>query len=446
MTRWRTLVTLVFLTLAGSAGAQTCSLVEGQLPDSHYRIQLTMELTGELKVQQDNKVVSLKTTASATHDYVERLLEAAADGTASRSARVYKDARVAIQVDQDKLQRSLRPERSFMVAQHDRDQQLAYCPRGPLTREELDVTEHFDTLAVTGLLPGKDMKVGDTWKVNNATVQALCHLQGLAEHTLAGKLEQVKDDIAVFSIAGTAAGIDQGAAVKATVSATGRFDLKQRRLVDVRWNEADEREQGPVSPASSMKVETTLRRTPIDPPNELSDVALVTWPVPKNGVLPQEMTDLHFKDPRGRFELRYARDWQVVGQTPEHLVLRLMDRGEFVAQVSIAPWKKAEPGKHMSEADFKETVAMSPGWEQDKLLKQPEVVALHNGIWAYLVAAEGDLDGVRAVQYWYLLAGPGGDQAVLTFTMTSAQAQKLGSRDLELVRGFTLPGAEVKGN
>jgi hypothetical protein len=52
---------------------------------------------------------------------------------------------------------------------------------------------------------------------------------------------------------------------------------------------------------------------------------------------------------------------------------------------------------------------------------------------------------VRAVQYVYLVAGPGGDQAVLTFTMTPAQTRKLGSRDLEFVRGLLLPGAPREG-
>src|SRR5262249_7729499 len=158
----------------------------------------------------------------------------------------------------------------------------------------------------------------------------------------------------------------------------------------------------------------------------------------KKGTLPAEKTDLQFKDTSGRFELVHARDWQLVAHTDQHTVLRLMDRGELVAQVAIAPWQKAAAGQHQPEAQFKATIEMSPGWEQDKLLKEPEVVDLHNGLWTYLVAAEGDLNGVRVLQYFYLVAGPQGDQVVLTFTMTSAQAQKLGSRDLELVRGLSL--------
>jgi hypothetical protein len=43
------------------------------------------------------------------------------------------------------------------------------------------------------------------------------------------------------------------------------------------------------------------------------------------------------------------------------------------------------------------------------------------------------------VQTSYLIAGPGGEQLVLAFTMTPAQAEKLGARDLALVSGIEFP-------
>jgi hypothetical protein len=444
MTRWQTLASwVVVLTLAGSARAQTCALTEAPLTDNHYRVQVSMSLTGELTVQQNDKLVGLPTSAKANHTYLERVLAPGPDGTANKSARIYQEAKATITVEKETMTRTFRPTRTFLIAQRDRDQTVTYCPLGALTHEELDLTDHLDTLAITGLLPQKDVAVGDSWKVANLAVQALCHLQGLTEHSLTGKLEQVKDGLAVFKVAGIASGIDEGASVKVTIDAACQFDVQQRRLVSVDWKQTDVREPGPVSPASTMTVVTQLRRTPVAPVNELSDVALATWSVsPQDRAPPtQEKTALYFKDREGRFELLHSRDWQLVGETSTHLVLRLMDRGEFVAQASIAPWKKAEPGKHMLEAEFVAMVGTAPGWEGKVLPDSAKAQTLENGQWTYFVAAEGELDGVHALQDSYLVAGPNGDQVVLTFTMTPAQAQKLGSRDLELVRGLTLPGA-----
>src|SRR5205807_6752045 len=136
------------------------------------------------------------------------------------------------------------------------------------------------------------------------------------------------------SVGGSVSGIDLGASVKSSVVGTGQFDLKKRRLVALEWKQADERGQGPVSPASAVEVTNKITRTPIEPAGELQDVGLAKVPA---GAPPRAMTDLELKDPRGRYELAHPRDWQLVGRSDEHTVLRLMDRGEFVAQVSIAP-------------------------------------------------------------------------------------------------------------
>ena len=58
------------------------------------------------------------------------------------------------------------------------------------------------------------------------------------------------------------------------------------------------------------------------------------------------------------------------------------------------------------------------------------------------------LNGLEVLQYFCLLAGPNGDQLVLTYTMKPADAQKLDTRDLNLLRGVTFSRHEegdVKG-
>src|SRR5262249_39949530 len=147
-------------------------------------------------------------------------------------------------------ERQLRADRRLIVAQRQNDQLLLYCPKAALTREELSLaSEHFDTLTLTGLLPGRAVAVGDTWKPANAVVEALCGFEGLAEHHLNCKLEGVKDNLATVRIAGDAKGIDTGALAKLSIDAVYHFDLTAKRLVDLEWQQKDERDQGPASPA-----------------------------------------------------------------------------------------------------------------------------------------------------------------------------------------------------
>jgi hypothetical protein len=444
MATWRTLGSLVVaLALAGAARAQTYPLKEDSPVGTYATVKLGMELSGELKLQQEGKSLPLKESATATHEYVERVLAAAADGTAARTARFYRAAKVAIAVGNEKSERTLRDDRRLMICQREKDGLLTWCPKGPLTREELQLTEHFDTLALTGLLPGREVAVGETWKLANPAVQALCHFDGLTAQEVSCKLEEVKGDIAAVSVSGTASGIDLGAAVNLTVKGSYRFDLKARRIVGLEWKQTEERQQGPVSPAAAVEVTFTLTRTPVEEDAEVSDPALV--PVPRGDSAEeklrlQQLQQLSYAEPRGRYTLLHNREWHLVGGTAVHQVFRLMDRGEFVAQATLSPWKSTEPGKHLTGDEFKELIAETPGWVPERVLKAEEVQSAGGeGNWIYQVTAEGEMGGLKALQHFYLIAGARGEQMLVTFTMTPAQAQKLGTRDLDLLRGVAFP-------
>src|SRR5262249_43235062 len=149
-----------------------------------------------------------------------------------RVARFYEVAKAVVTTGKDRTERELRPQRRLVVAQRHKEQPLVYSPAGAMYRGELDLTsEHFDTLALGGALPGKSLAVGETWKLPNTVVQALCNFEGLTEQKLLGKLERVSGDEAVFSLSGPAAGVELGALVKVKIEATGKFDLKRKRLV-----------------------------------------------------------------------------------------------------------------------------------------------------------------------------------------------------------------------
>jgi hypothetical protein len=43
------------------------------------------------------------------------------------------------------------------------------------------------------------------------------------------------------------------------------------------------------------------------------------------------------------------------------------------------------------------------------------------------------------VQYYYLIVSPQGDQLIVTFSVVPQHNQRLGARDLELVRAIVFP-------
>jgi hypothetical protein len=426
----RILEILIVILLSGSAAsAQTYSLSENVKAGDCFRIHLETKVAGEMRVRQEDRLVALKHEMAATHEFPERILNVGSNGLPDKSARIYETAKAVVTVDQEKSERSLRADRALFVAQRNKDLAVLYCPAGPVTREELELTEHLDPLAVGGLLPGKEVGLGATWNVSNSAAQALCGFEGLTEQSLVCKLEEVKGQAARVSVAGSSTGIELGALVKLTVEANYQFDLQTQRLTRLEWKQKEERDPGPVSPAASVVATTTLDRTSIEQPASLSDVSLVSVPDGLEPAAPLLLLD--YQDSKAGFHIRYEREWQTVSQNPEHTVWRLMERGDFVAQVTITPWTRAEKGKHLSAEEFAKAMAESPGWEPEQEVESGEVPS-NDDRWIYRISAIGQLDGMKAMQNFYLVAGPGGEQVVLAFTMAPKDAKRLGTRDLSL--------------
>jgi hypothetical protein len=433
----RAAATLALLAaFAPAAAAQPVTLAEAPAAGDAFRYSVELDLAGKLHVVHDGMKESLKLEAKARHVFTERTL-AVDGGLPTRSARHYDDAVASVVVDVEKMGRALPDDRRLVVALRTPEGPFCFAPAGPLTRDELDlVTEHFNPQCLAGLLPGKAVNVGDTWAVGPEAAQAACLFDALIKHSLAGKLTAVADGRATFTIEGLAEGIENGGKVALTVSATGTFDVATKRVVLLAWKQKDDREQGPVAPASNVEVSVTVKREALaEVPKELADAALTA--VPK-GAVPAEMAALRHDDPKARYALTYPRDWHITGQTDQHLILRLLDKGEFVAQATVMPWAKAEQGKHTSADDFKKAAAATPGWTAARVLEDAEGTDAA-GRWAYRFVAEGKLDGAAAVQSFQLVAGASGHQAAVLCALKPERAKAFGTRDRDLLTGLTVP-------
>jgi hypothetical protein len=209
--------------------------------------------------------------------------------------------------------------------------------------------------------------------------------------------------------------------------------------VSLEWKEADKRQQGPITPALTADVTIKLTRTPIEEPEQLNKFALV--PVPAAKTPPSELTNLLHQDAKKRFELTYSRDWHVVSpEDSPQLVMRQIERGDFIGQATFTTWKKTDPKGVIAIEKFADLMAKTPGWAEDQEIERKQLKDIAKGHHTvYRVAASGELDSVRTVQYFYLIVSPRGEQMIATFSIVPQQVQRFGSRDLELVRELVFP-------
>jgi hypothetical protein len=427
-------IVYVSVCLPCTATAQTFHLAETPREGDCFRLKSETTLTGTLKVGRDGKQVSVKITAKNEHALLERVV-VVEKGLTRKTVRHYATAISHATIDHEKMERTVSADRNLIVAQRAADSLFCYCPTSPLSRSELEVvSEHFETLHLTGALPGRDVRVGDSWKLDPGVAQSLCLFDGLISHELIGKLKEVSGNSAIITIEGTAKGIENGALANLTVSASIRFDLTAKRIVAVEWKQKDVRDQGPVSPAAEIESTTTLKRELLDREPEQLNSSVVTA-IPAGYEPPAAVRQLLHRDPRGRYRLLHSRDWHVVGQTDYHLILRLLDRGDFVAQATVTYWKNAGAGKHMSPEEFEKLTAAPANWKAEQILDRSEIPTEADR-WIYRIAARGELDGTKVVQNFFVVAGANGEQMIITITMKPNAADRIGTRDLVLVQAI----------
>jgi hypothetical protein len=427
---------LVFAGMPTTAGAaEKYALQEKIAVGDQWRVEMAMRLAGEVQIRNADKTITLKLSATARHLFPERVLQVRGDGLPTQVARFYEQARADITTQGVTSTRTLRPDRRLQVAQRIKDETVTYSPSGPLGREELELTgEHLDVLMFHGLLPTEAVVVGETWKIPIPVAQALAALDGVTSQDLRCKLESVKGGEARVSVAGTVAGISRGAEVKAAVEGAYTFDLKARKLASLQWKQKEQRHQGPVNPAVKFESTTTVKRTFGVQAEALANAAVADIPVEPN---PGHLL-LSFGDAKGRWELLHDRSWHVVAQTEQHAVLRLLDRGELIAQMNVIPWEKAQPGKHMAPEDLRKHIEGSPDFIVDQTLQADEVPDDEKR-WIYRVSVVGRSDEVQVLQNYYAVAGPGGNQVVLIFTTEVPLAERLAERDLSIVGSVRFP-------
>lgn len=424
-------VPLVLALLAAPAAAQPATLQESTRPGDLTRVAVTLTVEGKILVSRAGKPDAIPLNARAIIAYSQRT------DAPGHVSRYYTEARSATDAGLERAVRRLGPDRRAIgVTRTFSGGAFPFAPAGPLTREELElVGEHFDADVLPSLLPPTPVNVNATWPIPPDAVRQALHFDGLIKSELVGTLTALTDATATISITGSAQGLELGAAAGVNVTATLTFDRNLGRAVKLDWAQSDSRKQGPASPATELTAKIGLTRVPLaEAPKEL---AAIPATAESAGVTAM----LRYADPRGRYHFVAPREWHVVGRTADHLTLRLIEGGEFVAQATVTAWKSAQPGSHTPAAEFEALLGKLPGWVPTAVETAGEVPT-DAGRWLYRVAASGTQDGVPVAQTFYLLAGPKGDQVAVTVLGKSEARVKLGVRDAQLVNGVEFPARD----
>lgn len=426
----RALIAALFATLLSyssfASAAATVDLTSERVEGEADHVDLVLDAAGELKFKEQDAIKTVPTSVVARQSYDERR---PGDDAVGKTVRIYRSADAKFQVDKQITPSKLREERNIIVAEPTDAQPLLFSAIGPLTFDELDLLQTpFQSLLVDRLLPNKTVAVGDSWKHDDTLVTGLLNLDAVSQSDLTSTLAEVAADAARIEFRGAVQGALGGVATEFEIEGRYKFDLTTKRVSWLAVLLKEKRSIGHVEPGVAATTRLQMVVKPQDVPAELADAALAPYDLESK----PDYLLLDYHSQPFKFGLRHDRRWHVMADSNEVLALRLVDRGELVAQCNVRAIELPDPERRPTLAQFQADVRRSI----DKHFRQfARVTESENSLGQTVFRAEavGEVQELEIHWIYYLVQDKAGHQVVFAFTCEQPLLERLGDADQALI-------------
>ncbi|MBA4030052.1 MAG: hypothetical protein C0478_04035 [Planctomyces sp.] len=429
---------------AQAAGDEVVAKLDEPADDFRvFGIGARIEVNGQVQTRDEKggaQALPLKLTAGISFRE-RRLLGPGRDAEALRSLREYEQTTAEIVVGGEASRRQLADKLRLIVAQGRTEGIELYSLGGPMTTDEMELLQTpGDTLSLIALLPGREVKVGETWTPDYWVLPMFMAVEAVVDQKLTCTFVGLTGNLARISFTGELNGAIDGATTKVSVEGNLDFDIVTKSIAEVELAQVEKRSIGAVSPGLDITARLRLRRRPAQIPGRVGDQQFVD----EATKLPttQQMR-VRFDAPWG-LTILHGRAWQLYHETQQVAIFRKVKDGQFIAQCNISPLASAPAGSHLPEADFESDIRTALG-DRLKTMPKKEVIPAANGRFVYRVVAQG-LQKEQAITWiYFLVAERTGRQTSLLFSLDSALLEKFGKDDLEFVEGlsFGMPSGNL---
>jgi hypothetical protein len=432
--RFRICVALV-LALFSSRTQAASDLVDLRPPTQAggYRVvKVVIEAEGKLKLNPDGKGVQhLPLKVAAELNYSERVLAQSRQWSEVRLARAYQSAQAKLKLRDTELTNSLRSDRRLIVVESGSKAGQLYSPEGPLTREELELIETAaGGMALEALLPPRIVKIGSSWQLTDGVAVRLLGLDTVNKQDCTLTLDAAKDNLAEISLTGKVAGSVGGVSSDIELKGKLNFDLKQRAVTWLTLACRENREIGHAQPGFETLTTLRLVAAPSRPGAELSDKSLAGMPLASG----PGTTLLELTNESTRWQLLHDRRWQVMVEKHDGTILRLVDRGDLIAQANLSPLPPLGKGEQLTLEGFQDDVKRTLGQNFEQIVAGGQ--ESDNGIRILRVVVAGKAGELPIQWTYYHLSDDYGHRAALVFTIESKLLEQYPQLDRELIGGF----------
>ena len=397
------------------------------------QIKVSIAVRGELKLNADGKKVKhvpLRVDANLRYD--ERLPTADERLSHLAALRHYWDAKAEIQVGDTPFTTELRPERRLIAVQAADDQVTLFSPTGPLTREELELIDvQGNCIVLAALLPEKPIEREASWPVPDRAIARLLCVEAISQNDVQGTLKSVDGHVAVCHFAGTVQAAVGGVATEIELKAKCNFDLSQKLITWLAMAVKEQRSIGHAEPGFDVVSNVRVAIEPVAASEPLAEKSIAGLPLDVNS----GSTLLSFDASKAHFRLLFDRRWRVMTDRHDVTILRLVDRGDLIAQCNIASLPDLPAGRQLALEELRDDIKQSLEKNAPQFVEATQSVS-DDGLRTLRTVVVGQVAELPIQWVYYHLSNHDGRRASFVFTLENGLVERFAEVDRALTDSF----------
>ena len=419
---------------------KTYNLTSSRKKDATDYVEVSLVLSGKTKqVTNEQKEIQDNLDLKAGFRYEERLLsDSIKPKSKIKSVRDYSSlARAVINVGSVESKPELEKKHSLVVCEIDGKKTTLFSPQGALKSDQVMLIEGIlgNTLSIDMLLPSKEVKIGDTWKIPDEAVYSFLDVDAISNHDLEATLTSVANDLAIVEIVGDMEGAYLGALSEMHIrEAKYQFDLKSGRINWWAISISESRSISDVGPGLDIVALLQVKISPMDQPKMLTDAYISNFSLEPTG---DELL-IRYEGGEGPWRFHFARNWYLIEDMKGSTILRMLnDSGELVAQCNMVSMPKVETKSPTSLAEFSENLRKGLGESFGSIASADERVN-SSGYKELRVIIDGAVDDLLLRWVYYLLTDNRGNQSVVVFVIHPDKMKQFGNSDELIIDSFRM--------
>ncbi|MDR0335896.1 MAG: hypothetical protein LBI18_02290 [Planctomycetaceae bacterium] len=399
-------------------------------------VETLLEVTGDVKqVSNELKATTDKMEVVAGFRYEERIDQFSLSTGPLVSVRQYNLAKSKMKIGEQIKMPELDEELQTIVCSLEGDKVSLFSPRGSLRGEQLLLVEDLpgNTLTLDRLLPNKEIRIGDTWKISDRVLRSFLSVDAVTESNVEAVLTAVADKMAMVEVVGDVSGVYLGAATEMSIRAKFQFDLTAQRINWLGLLIEENRSIGHVGPGLDLVARLQVKISPIEVPQVLTENLIRTINIKPN----DRVLKLKYDGGKGSWRFSHDRDWYVFQDDPHTTILRKLHKGELVAQCNIADMGTVDL-KTMTNLDkFKKELADGLGKNFGKIVAAEE----HTnklGYKVFTVLIDGTVEELSLRWIYNLMTDQNGQQSVVVFVVEAEMLEQFADADEVLLQTYQM--------